>query len=393
MRLFEPIFDQLEKVMAQVISLLYVTEVAVSSSYFNLPPSASFVIPSAVLLALDVGITFSAPQALQVSPSGQFVAIGYEGVGIVVATTDGKVLGKPIPAYGVTDGFAWCSDELILVRRFAEKGCIRNWCIYALHGSKVDEVAVDADIQKVLHWKVSPNGHYLAYTGIPKRGVTSSSLVVVDLHRKSTIIVKKPFAYTFASFDLFWSADSKLVYGIDGAQLWQLNLATGAIQRFPLIKFYAQPRHPGCHFELATDGSGLFLVSEYGGMEKPGKLSCFDIRTGARMLIAEGKFSGLIVRSTGVFVCKRLSFRQDYPLVEHEELFVGCLQQGKAVRFRTVVAGIARAGGTISCDLTRDGRRVVYIGSGVPLQSGDVRSLLAQAKPRAAAKKLVAAPH
>ena len=373
---FDLIFKQLEDIIGQAVLLLYLAQASMGLSFSNLP--SSFVaVRSAIPIALAAAVEFSSPQALRVSPSGQFVALDYGG-SILVSTLGGKVLSKPIPTDGSVDGFGWCCGERVLVRRFAEKGHDRHWCIYALDGTPMGRVAVDTNVQEVLQWKISPDGHYLAYTGNPKRGGSFSLLVVVKLCGKPTTVLKRPFAFTIEPHSLFWSADSKKVCALDDEiELWQLSLATGAVQRFPLIKFYAEPRNVISHFELATDGSGLFLVSEYGEPEKPGKLSCFDIRTGARRLIAEGKFSDLSVRTTGVFACKGLSFRLDYSQVEREELCVGQLQQCHVVSFREVVSGITRVGGSIAYDLSQDGRRVVYAGPCVPLQSEDVRKLLA----------------
>lgn len=377
---FVPVFKQIEDIIGQAALLSYLAQASIGLSFSNLPPSVSAV-RSAGLIALRAALEFSFPQALHISPSGRFVAVDYGG-SVLVSTLGGKVLSKPIPTDGGMDGFGWCCGERVLVRRFSEKGRDRHWRIYALDGRPTGRLAVDTDVQEVLQWKISPDGHYLAYTGITKHGGAFSLLVVVSLYGKPTVVLKRPFALTYKPFSLFWSGDSKQVYGLDDdLQLWQLTLATGAIQRFPIRPFYAEPRELVFHFELATDGSGLFLVSEYGELEKPGKLSCFDTRTGARTIIAEGKFSELSVRATGVFACKRQSFKSDYPLVEREDLFVGRLQQGGAVSFRNVVSGVAKAGGSIAYDLSRDGQRIVYIGGGILLQSVDVRELHALPEP------------
>lgn len=380
MGLLEPIFKQLEDALRHVVLLLHLTQTSISLSWLSVPPPSSIAAGSVAPAALETAVLVSAPQALSISPSGRFVAIGYGG-SILVSTPSGEVVSKPIEADGGTDGFGWCYGDRVLVRRLAEDGRIRGWRIYAPNGTMVEEVAVDADVQEVLQWKISPDGCYLAYTGIAKHSGSCSVLLVIDLRSKPILVLKRPFALTSKPSSLFWAGDSKQVYGLDGVQLWQLNLATRAVQRLPIKKFYAEPRESAFYFELATDGAGVFLVSEYGEPEKPGKLSCFDIRTGARALIAEGKFSDLSVRPTGVFACKRQSFRRDYPLVEREDLFVGCLQQCQAISFRHVVGGLAKAGGSIAYGLSHDGRRVVYIGPGVPLQAMDVRELLAARSP------------
>lgn len=375
MGLLEPVFKQLEDALLHAVLLLHLTQTSISLSWLSLPAPSSIAVGGVAPAALETAVLFSAPQALCISPSGRFVAIGYGG-SILVSTPDGKVVSKPIPVDGGADAFGWCCGDRVVVRRRAEDGRIRGWRIYARNGTMVDELTVDADVREVLRWEISPDGCYLAYTGIPKHDGSCSLLLVIDLRGKLIQVLKRPFALTSKPRSLFWSGDSKQVCGFDGVQLWQLELATGALQWLPIKRFYAEPREPVFYFELATDGSGIFLVSERGEPEKPGKLSCFDIRTGARAFIAEGNFSDLSVRPTGVFACKRQSFRRDYPMVEREDLFIGRLQQCQAISFRHVVGGLAKAGGSIAYGLSHDGRRVVYIGAGVPLQATEVRELL-----------------
>lgn len=356
-------WGSLDDAIRSAILIAWIWERALDISCAGLPSQIGNAARVSMSTSISSLVTYSYPETIRFSPSGRYIAIAYEGAGILVLDASGRVVARPVMA----NDFYWCSGDRILVSRFApesRENTIRGWEIYPIKGKEVAHIPAPSEFETVLAWSVSPDGRYLACTGTTKRRHPFSKVVVFDLSVVPRRILNAPFAFTFGPNDLFWSADGKQLWGRD-TEMWCITITDGAVQRFRITDFYATPRVASLGYEWVTDGHGVFLISEqgYAGKAGTGNLVLCDARTNKKTVLAKGSFAQLRLSRSGLFVCKQRHFRDDYPQVMREVVWVGKIQNG-CVTFLKPLTG----DGKVTQDVFWRGQSIGWIGRGVPLR-------------------------